>query len=282
MKRLSIEKKRRLSGYLFTAPFILGFLIMMLYPLLSNLIMSFSKIVDIIGLKLQFAGLENYIRLFVTDVHFIPAFLQTVRDTFIWTPFILVFSLFIAIILNRKIRFKGVFRLIFFLPVLLGTGYIMKQVSGAAGILQLPGQLRQFIQYYFSNDIAEFISRLLQEIMKVFWQTGIQVVIFLSGLQSIPDSYYEAALVDNANQWDCFWKITLPMLSPVILLNAIYTIIESFRNTDNEIAALIVNMVFKNADYEYGAAMGWVYFIVSIAIIGGIFGIMRRFIIYEK
>lgn len=254
----------------------------MLLPLLINLIMSFSKIVNALNLQMKFVGWNNYIRLFKTDVNFLPAFFDTLKNTFLWTPFILVFALFLAILLNRNIRFKGVFRVIFFMPVLLGTGYIMQQVSGAANILQMPDDIKSMIQYYFSKDLADFFNQLLTQIMKMFWQTGIQVVIFLSGLQSIPDSYYEAARVDNGNNWDCFWKITLPMLSPVILLNLIYTIIDNFRSTDNKIAALIVNMVFKNADYEYGAAMGWVYFTVTILIVGLVFLIMRRFITYEK
>ena len=118
--------------------------------------------------------------------------------------------------------------------------------------------------------------------MRVFWKTGVQIVIFLSGLQSIPESYYEAAKVDNANSWDSFWKITLPMLSPVILLNTVYTMIESFRNTDNKIANLIVKIIFNSADYEYGAAMGWIYFSVTFLIIGFIFLVSRRLVNYEK
>lgn len=278
----SLEKRRSLCGYVFTAPWIIGFGVFMLLPLLINLIMSFSKIVNALNLQMKFVGWNNYIRLFKTDVNFLPAFFDTLKNTFLWTPFILVFALFLAILLNRNIRFKGVFRVIFFMPVLLGTGYIMQQVSGAANILQMPDDIKSMIQYYFSKDLADFFNQLLTQIMKMFWQTGIQVVIFLSGLQSIPDSYYEAARVDNGNNWDCFWKITLPMLSPVILLNLIYTIIDNFRSTDNKIAALIVNMVFKNADYEYGAAMGWVYFTVTILIVGLVFLIMRRFITYEK
>jgi len=89
-------------------------------------------------------------------------------------------------------------------------------------------------------------------------------------------------MVDNANGWDCFWKVTLPMISPVILLNAIFTMIESFRSTDNKIAELIVGTVFVNADFEYGATMGWIYFLVTFLIVGLVFFIIRRKITYDK
>jgi len=280
--KLSLEKRRRLCGYLFATPWIIGFLVFMLYPLFTNLLMSFSKVISVEGLEMEWVGLYNFNRLFITDINFVPAFLDTLKKTFLWTPFIIVFALFLALLLNRNIKFKGFFRVIFFIPVLLGTGYIMQRVGGAANILQLPPNVEQLVSYYLSNDLAAFINELLAQIMRMLWETGVQVVIFLSGLQSIPESYYEAARVDNASSWLSFWKITLPMLSPVILLNVIYTIIESFRSVDNKIAGLIVNEVFKSAEYEYGAAMGWVYFAVTFVIVGLVFLVSRRFVNYEK
>ncbi len=282
IKIKSLEKRRRFAGYIFLSPWLIGFLIFMLYPLCANFIMSFSKITDVVGLKTQLIGFENYNKLFTESTEFIPAFIDTLTKTFLWTPFIIVFSLFLAILLNRKLMFKGIFRIIFFMPVLLGSGYIMQQLGGAANILKLPLDAKKLIEYYISQDISAFLQELLEQIMRVFWKTGVQIVIFLSGLQSIPESYYEAAKVDNANSWDSFWKITLPMLSPVILLNTVYTMIESFRNTDNKIANLIVKIIFNSADYEYGAAMGWIYFSVTFLIIGFIFLVSRRLVNYEK
>jgi ABC-type sugar transport system permease subunit len=115
----------------------------------------------------------------------------------------------------------------------------------------------------------------------VFWKTGVQIVIFLSGLQSIPDSLYEAAKVDNANGWDMLWKVTIPILSPVILLNTIYTIIDSFRDQSNPIVMHIVKTI-NASQYGPGTAMGWLYFLVSFIIIGFVFLIMRRAVYYEK
>ncbi len=280
--KISFERKRRLSGYVFTAPFILGFSVLMLYPLIMTLLMSFGEIYDLVGLKTRITGFDNYIKLFTEDVSFVPAFLNTVKISFLWTPFIVVFALFIAIILNRDIKGKSIFRVIFFLPVLLGSGTVMAQLGGAANILQLPEGLENFLAYYFNPSVADFVNQLLSQIMNVFWKTGVQILLFLSGLQSIPDSYYEAAKVDNANAWDCFWKITLPMISPIILLNVVYTMIDSFRDTNNEIGALIVSVGFDGANYEYGSAMGWVFFAVVGLFTGLVFLISRRLVTYDK
>ena len=280
--KISFEKRRRLSGYIFTAPFILGFSILMLFPLIMALMMSLGEVYDLVGLKTRITGFDNYIKLFKEDVDFIPAFFNTIKISFLWTPFIVVFALFIAILLNRDIKGRSLFRVIFFLPVLLGSGSIMAQLGGAANILKLPMELDNFISYYFNPSIADFVNQLLSQIMSVFWKTGVQILLFLSGLQSIPDSYYEAARVDNANGWDCFWKITLPMISPIVLLNFVYTMIDSFRDTNNEIGSLIVKIGFDGANYEYGSAMGWVFFIVIGIFTGLVFLLSRRLVTYDK
>lgn len=281
-KRMSREKKRRLCGYVFLSPWLIGFPLFMLFPLFSNLVLSFGKITEVIGLKISFVGWTNYRRLFVESTEFLPAFINTLKITLLWTPFIVVFGLLMAILLNQKMPLKGFFRVIFFMPVLLGSGYIMQQLSPAASVLLVPESAQEMLYYYFNNDIADFMAELLEQILAVFWKSGVQIVIFLSGLQSIPESYYEAARVDNANSWDCFWKITLPMISPVILLNTVYTVIDTFRDTKNEIADLVVRVIFNDANYEYGAAMGWVYFVATSLVVGLIFLIARRFVIYER
>ena len=282
VKSFSLERRRAISGYIFTAPFIIGFITFLVYPLVQNLILSLGNITEIQGLKTEFVGLEHYRVLFIEDIEFVPAFIDTIRTTFLWTPFILVFALFIAILLNRKIKGRGFFRVVFFMPVLLGSGYIMRQLGGAGTILSLPQDFQTFLSYTFNSQLADFFKELIGTVMGVFWKTGVQIVIFLSALQSVPDSYYEAARVDNANGWDCFWKITLPMISPTILLNAIYTVIESFGSTDNAIAALIVRTGMKQANFEQSAAMGWVYFVVVLLLVGLIFLVSRKAVKYDK
>ncbi len=280
--KLSNEKRRSLCGYVFLAPWAIGFAVFMFVPLILSFLLSIGKISDYENLQIKVIGFQNYIQIFKNDIRFLPAFINTIITTIVWSPFVIVFAFFVAILLNQKIKFRGVFRVIYFLPVLLGSGYVLEKIGGAANVLEYSKNVDQIINYYFSTDIASFIGNLINQIINMFWKTGVQIVIFLAGLQSISPSYYEAAKVDNASSWYILWKITIPLMSPIILLNAIYTLIDSFRDTDNKIAKLVIDVIFGNADYEYGSAMGWTYFAVVFAIVGLILLVFRKAVNYDK
>jgi len=287
-KGFSLEKRRALAGYAFVSPFIIGFMVFMLYPLITSLQWAMSTggittINDVGRFQIQeFVWLGNFRNILVSNIEFLEAFLDTIQRTFLWTPFIIVFSLFIAILLNKKIKFRGVFRVIYFLPVLLGTGLVFSQLSPVTDMLTTPMELSRTIQFIFRNEGVEgFLGDLLKSIISMFWKTGVQIVIFLSGLQGISESMYEAARVDSANWWDMLWKITIPILSPMILLNTIYTIIDSFRDNANPIVAYISKQ-YANAEWTTVSAMGWLYFLVTLILLGTVFAITRRFVFYEK
>lgn len=287
-KGFSLEKRRAAAGYLFALPFIIGFLVFMLYPLITSLIWAMSQggisTIDGVGAFRieQFVGLGNFRQIISSDIEFTNNFTETIQRTFLWTPFIIVFSLFIAIMLNKKIRFRGVFRVIYFLPVLLGTGLVFQALSPVTSMLEIPQSLTRSIQYIVGNEgVEEFLNSLLTNIISMFWKTGVQIVIFLSGLQGISDSLYEAAKVDSANWWDMLWKVTIPILSPMILLNTIYTIIDSFRDAENPIVNYIVAQ-YSKANWTQVSAMGWLYFLITLIMLGVVFAITRRFVFYEK
>ena len=283
-KSFSLEKRRSLSGYVFVAPWIIGFLVFVLFPLGMSLYMSFCD-VNVVSGGFQFypAGFKHYTNVLQTDPDFLPYLMQTIIRTFLYTPFIVVLSLFIAMLLNRKIKFRGLFRVIYFLPVLLGTGYVFETLSAVTEMIAVPESITNSLSYAFGVPaIATFLSDLLTQILGVFWKTGVQIVIFLAGLQGIPDNLYEAAKVDNANAWDMLWKVTLPILSPIILLNTIYTIIDSFRDTTNPVVGYIIDNVFTQNRFGIGSAMGWMFFGVAFLIIGIAFALVGRFVYYEK
>lgn len=281
-KSISIEKRKQIAGYLFALPFVIGFCLFMLYPLIQNLIFSFGEIKDGLSWATKFVGFSNYIKLFTEDIKFAPALWNTVQQTFLWTPFTMVFALFLAVLLNRQLKGKGLFRVIFFLPVLLGNGYVMNAASAAISVMGTPDVVLDLLTESFSPELADFISELVTEVLSNLWSTGVQVVIFLSGLQGIPESSMEAARIDGANAFEQFWKITLPLLSPTILLNVVYTVIEGFRSTDNQLGALVVNVFFQDENLEYGAAMGYIYFLVVLVAVGGIFLVMNKVVRYDK
>lgn len=269
--RLTMERRKMISGYLFILPWLIGAVIFFITPLIQSLRLSFSKITKFAGFHMKWVGLENYSKAFLWDVEFAPMFIEVVRDTFVNTIMIVVFSLIIAILLNKKIKCRGFFRGAFFLPVLLGAGYVMEQLLGintegpamemARGIV-IPEQLTM----YLDPVVVGILTGFLNKITYVLWKSGVQIILFLAGLQGISTSLYEAARVDSATEWEMFWKITLPMISPVILLNSIYSIIDSFTDISNPIVDYVVKIAFEESQFEYSSAISWIYFVFVLFI----------------
>ncbi len=282
MKKLTIGKRKRLTGYVFLSPWIFSSVFLLFFPITYSLLLSFSESVAAGSFSLRFIGLEHYREALLADNDFIYSFLYVLKETVVKTPVILVFSLIIAIILSRNIKGRGFFRSVFFLPVLLGSGYVMRQLLGqgidqsamdmARGIL-----LPQMLQEYLGPKISDMISSFLSIITIVMWKSGVQIVIFLAGIQKIPASLYESARVDSATEWEMFWKITLPMISPIILLNIVYTVISSFGG-DSPMVDYLKYRGFSLGESEYAAAMGWIYFAFVLVTVGLVFLFMRRFI----
>lgn len=252
------------EGYIFISPFLLGTLIFFAFPLFMSIKLSFGKILKMEGFKIKWIGIDNYVRAFLVDINFVPMFINVVKQTFIKVLLIIIFSLLLSILINKNIKFRGFFRTVFFIPFLLGTGDVMKQLLGqgvdkqvislADGTLIPRGMLA-----YLGTNVVTVIDVLFSIIVVVLWSSGVQILLFLSGLQTIPISLYESSKVDGATEWEMFWKITLPMISPIMLLNIIYTLVDSFTDVTNPILSYIQNTAFINLNFEYAAAMGWIY-----------------------
>jgi ABC-type sugar transport system permease subunit len=273
-----------LAGYVYIAPWIIGTVLFFAYPVVKTFLVSCSQIVSFVGLKTQWVGLRNYLKIFTGDVAFIPNFLSVVRDTFVNVPLIVIFALFVAVLANKDIRGKGFFRGVFVLPFLLGSGAIFAQIVGvsvvggvtkvAYGIL-IPKQVELYLGLTFANLVKGFLGRITLIILR----SPIQVIVFLGALQTIPASSYESAKCDGATEWELFWKVTLPAIVPQVLFNTIFTLVESFTDMSNPVLANIMDTWFGDRyfmhgytyqrDYSYIAAMGWVYllFIILIAAI---------------
>lgn len=281
--RIGLENKKKLEGVMFVSPWLIGFALFFVFPIVTSLILSFSKITNISGLQTRPVGWANYLNAFTYDIQFIPMFLSVIQTTLIRTPLIIIFSLIIAIFANKKMFLRGFFREVFFLPVLLGTGFVMQQLLGqgvdqqamevARGIL-----LPEEVLLYLGPNVAGFINLFLANITLVLWKSGVQIILFLASLQGISKSLYEAARVDSATEWEMFWKITLPMISPVILLNLVYTVVDSFNDVTNPILEYIYLWGFRRSNFEYAAAMGWIYLVFIMILIGLIFALMRKYV----
>lgn len=279
--RLTMEQKRSFEALIFLAPWLVGLCLFFLGPIGTSIRLSFSEIVKMKGFQMGFVGLENYQHIFFYDINFVPMFLQTVTDTLLNTPICLVFSLVIAILINRPMKGRGFFRAAFFIPVLLGAGYVMKQMlgMGADGTTITTGiVVPELIADLLGHSLTEFLQGVLDRITVVLWKSGVQIVLFLAGLQGISTSLYEAARVDGATEWEMFWKITLPMISPVILMNLVYTIVAFFTDATNPIIDYIYEMSFTNQQFGYGAAMSWVYFAFALLMCGVSMGVVGRYV----
>ena len=268
-KRGGVDRRRSMEAYIFLIPWLIGLCLFFAYPISVSVRLAFSKITAIKGLHTAWVGLENFKYIFFFDVNFVPTFLQVVYDTLLNTPICMVFSLIIAIFINRKMVGRAFFRTTFFIPVLLGTGYIMKQLLGLGvdGMSVTTGiTVPRLIADLLGVSITEVVQGFLDRITVVLWKSGVQIVLFLAGLQGISGSLYEAARVDGATEWEMFWKITLPMISPVIMMNVVYTIVAFFTDGTNPMVDYIYKVNFTNQTFEYAAAMGWVYFIFALVI----------------
>ena len=273
---VSFQRRGVLTCLLFVSPWLVGAAVFFLYPLFYSLRLSFGVIENPATQKVVFAGFENFRVAFMGDPHFFPLLLSIAKHTLINTPLIVVFALFIATLLSKDIRGKGLFRSVFFLPVILGTGFVMQQLLGvqmnadavevARGIL-LPEKVVRFLNPGVTQVILEFLSR----VTLVLWKSGVQIIIFLAGLQAIPRSFYEAARVDAATEWECFWFISLPMMAPTLLLGAVYTIVAGFLDTSNEMLGYIHELGFQWSQFEYASAVSWLYFLFVILVLAALF-----------
>ncbi|MBQ8684141.1 MAG: sugar ABC transporter permease [Clostridia bacterium] len=282
--RLRSDTRHKLEGYIFILPFIVGFFLFFLSPLIRSITLSVSDVTKMVGLSdMTLVGFKHYVYAFTGDVEFIPKFLQVITDTLVNTPMILVFSFILAIMLSRNIRCRGFFRVVFFLPFLLGSGYVMSvlldlgldqmAVSGAKDLL-LTDEIKELVGPGVVNVVDEFFSR----ISTVLWKSGVQIIIFLSGLQSISPALYEAARVDAATEWDIFWKITLPMMTPIIFLNIVYTIVDSFGDVNNAMINYFTDKCFSENQVCYAAALSWIYFLFVAVLLGLVFLFMNRIV----
>ena len=280
--RLTLRQRDQLKGLFFVSPYILGMLLFFVYPVGTSLALSFSEIDSIVGFRIRFLGLDNYIRAFVIDNNFVPMFLEVIGNTMLKFPLTIVFALIIAILLNKKIACRGFFRVVFFIPFLLGAGVVMQQlrIQGVdrAVLSIMDGKIIPYnILNYFGADIVNAVQTVFGIIVQVLWDSGVQILLFLSGLQSISPALYEAAKIDGATEWEIFWKITIPMISPMMLLNLVYTLVATFVDIDNQMLTYIDTYGFDDLKFGYGAALGWIYFAFVGVLIGLVFAIMKGY-----
>ena len=279
VKLQSLEKRRKKEGLIFLAPWLIGFAAFFIFPLGYSLVLSFCKVKNFRTMELVFVGVDHFKRAFLEDTGLIPKVLEVIGQTVTMGPLIVIFSFFVAVLLNKNIRFRGFFRAAFFLPVIIGTGFIMEQLSAQGVQLNTMNEARKLLLpdslvLYIGAEGVKMVDSFLGMLSSVFWKSGVQIIIFLAALQKIPSSLYESALVDSATEWEMFWLITLPQISPMILLCSVYTCVDFFTSSDNPAIALMRSYIFNSKNFEYGAAVSWIYCLLVLVLVGWIFLLM--------
>lgn len=278
-KKMSLRQKSSLYGYLFIAPWLLGIILFVAVPFVQSFRFSFHNVKMLpTGRTMEFVGLQHFQDIWFKDMYFVIKLIGFLIDTILKVPIIVVFALIIAILINQNIRFKGLFRTIFFLPVIIVSGPVMIELTkqGATSIPMLDqAQMLGILTTVLPVWLAEPVGNLFSQVILILWYSGVQILMFLAALQKVNPSLYEAAKIDGGSAWECFWKITLPTIKPMILLNAIYTVVTVANNEQNEVINLIMLNIFNsNRGYGFATAMAWMYAIIItfiLIIIGLIF-----------
>jgi len=288
-KKITLTQKRAFLGLVFILPWLIGFIFLFAAPLIQSIKFSLSDLkVAPGGYELTFIGMKNFHNALFVDANFNRILTESVTEMAWNVPMILFFSLFSAVLLNQKFKGRALARAVFFLPVILASGAIASAQS--SGLIQLTGSSEiakelgeqqngfDILSLVFLLDNAGlpefFINYIIDAVMRIYEiirSSGVQILIFLAALQSVPPAMYEVAKIEGATPYESFWKITFPMVSPLILTNIIYTIIDSFANST--VTETIYTTAFQSQNFGLSAAMSWLYTLV-VSLILVIIGVL--------
>ena len=297
----NLERGNAIAGILFCLPFIIGFLLFLCYPLGMSLYMTLNRVSATPGQGLKFEWLgfwnssSNFYWIFRIDKDYLEALAQELERMLLFVPGILVFSFFMASLLNQEFRGRTVVRAIYFLPVILSAGVFlglesnnqllssiadaMKEENSAAVITKTLEDI--LLQGETGNKFFQYVIDIVGQVYDIAMSSGIQIIIFLSGLQTIPPSMYEAAKMEGCTGWESFWKITFPMISSMILVNVVYTVIDFFTRTDSRLMQVINETLLIRFEYGKMAAESWIFFGIIALFLGIVFLIFSRRVYYH-
>lgn len=281
-RSMSFEKKQRLAGYIFISPLIFGVCVLFLPSIIKTVIFSLNDIeIGNSSYTLVWKGYKYYYDALFVNADYIQYVIKSLGEMLIYVPTIIVFSLFMASMLNQKFRGRVLARSIFFLPVVLATGIVTKAdmaydlVNSLTGrtVLEESGQLVNMAGFLyslnFSETLIEVVVSAANGIEDIINSSGMQIFILLAAFQEIPVASYEAAAVEGASKWETFWKITIPSVKSQIIVTAVYTVIDIFTKTDNQLFNYIYNIGFQGNQYGYAMAM-YIIYLLAIGVMLGI------------
>lgn len=299
-KKVSLEVKQRRYGYLFCLPFIIGAIIFLIYPLIQSVIFSFASVKygeGLLGFTLSNWGLSNYNKIWLEETSFRDVVFSSLKDM-INVVVVVIFAFFMASVLNTKFRGRGFARSVMFMPVIISSGLVVA-LSGDALAQSIVSAGDRFaetssgsaiqVTEVFQNmledmDISEWLIDLIVNsvsgITSIVSMAAVSIVIFIAGLQSISPSIYEASYIEGATKWEVFWKISLPMVSPLILLSVVYTIVDNFNGSNNAVIGRIHNAIVQTK-FDIASAMAVSYSLIILVILVIVFAILNKVVFYQ-
>lgn len=290
--KLSLTTKENFKGMLFLIPFYLGVIFFYIKPIAESIIFSFNKVtVDLGGYSLEFLGWGNYDTMLNKDPSFKGMLITSFTDIFWKVPIIIILALLFAVLINKPFKGRTFVRAVFFLPVIFSSGMVLNIIQSDLAVSSLingtslvesdvvtnqsAGIQELLIQTGFNESIVNFISLIANNFFSLIWKSGIQMLIFLAGLQSISPSLYEAADVEGGNAWNKFWKITVPMLIPILQLNIVYTIVDNYTSASNSLMRAVLQNISTNR-FGWASAMVWMYFAIIAVVLILIFIVFKK------
>ncbi len=290
-KKSAIAKRRSRVGFMFILPWLIGAIFLFLRPLVMAFYYSFHNVlITPTGLNFAPVGWENFIYKFRDDIYFFQGtFWPGISKFIIEVPICVIFSLFIAIILNQKFKGRTLSRAIFFLPVIIASGIVIQMLRtfgmdpGAtenAYVFQSGGVAEILLNAGLPQGICDFFSEVSNKIFDIVWMSGVQIVLYLSGLQSIPRSEYEAAEIEGATAWEIFWKITWVRISPITLVVLVYSLIDSFTNVSNPVIKFVYEEYSLRGNLGGSSALGLMYCLIAFLIIVIVYAFASRKVFY--
>ncbi len=291
MKKLhvSMAAKRAVNGYLFILPWFIGFALFYFRSLFMTVQFSLNELTVLPagGYELDFVGIQNFIYAFTSHGTFKQTLTTSLGNMLIDVPLIIFFSLFVAMLLNMKMKCRGLVRAIFFLPVLLnseaisgaleyaaqmmagglsGTSAEMAEAASSGSAVNMAYFIQLFGDIALPTSILDYVVGAVGRISDIIKASGVQIVLFIAALQSIQPSMYEVAKIEGATGYETFWKVTFPMVMPHIITNTIYTIVDAF--SQSEVVSLAYTTAFTESNYGLSAAFSVVSTVIACTILG--------------
>lgn len=290
-----LQRRKSRTGRLIAYFWALGFLLFVANPLFQSLRYAFSYVEIRPGnIRLIPRGWDNFITAFTVDTEFIPLLADSITVIIVDVLLVTFFALFVAVMLNKKFKGRTLLRALFFLPVIITSGALVSvmqsdvsaQFAGTTGqqgmpMLQTVDFREMLLNLTNHNRIVLVLTDAIDRVYQIIWKSGVQILLFIAGLQAISPALYESAEVEGSTAWESFWKITLPMISPIIVINLVYTIIDSFTDFNNELLRYIQDVAIGSTlDYGYSAALAWLFFAVVSVLLVLTVGLLSRKVFY--